>query len=205
MKKWYPWTYSGISFHGRLVWFAYGRQSQSVNDRVYKTTEDSLLNWFLNPGFGSTSRYNSRLVYKWNLLTIQGGRRCCCILHLSHRVRPVTHGGGGVVRGGQREGSPVRCHGHLLLLTALQAGRFGVQVSLCGEGGRVCYYHLFLKCVFSPLFPAPLSPTEAKKPQSSAEEAGAAAALCWSCWSTACAGGATCHLHVMTPLRCLFI
>lgn len=30
-----------------------------------------------------------------------GGRRCCCVLHLSQGVRPVAHGGGGVVRGSQ--------------------------------------------------------------------------------------------------------
>lgn len=68
----------------------------------------------------------------WNL-TIQGERRCCCILHLSQRVRPVAHGCSGVVCGGQWEGSPVRCHRDLFLLPTLQTGRLGVQVSLFTE------------------------------------------------------------------------
>lgn len=67
-----------------------------------------------------------------------GGRRCCCFLHLSHGVWSIAHGGGGgVVGGGQRQRRPVRRHGDLLLLAALQAGRLGVQVSLWKQRERL--------------------------------------------------------------------
>lgn len=196
----------------RLVLFACDCQFH-INNMVYKMTEVFWTGFWIII-FGLTSRYNSRLVYKWNLLTIQGGRRCCCILHLSHRVWPITHGGSGVVRSSQWEGSPIWCHSHLLLLTALQTGRFGIQVSLCGGGLEVVIIIIYMNVSFSLCFQRAVSctwitnsETEAKSQKvqpGSTPSTGATAALCWSTTWLSLFSHLTLPLHLSYVKRNLF-